>query len=107
MSSKPKTYLLLGCPCCGSVPEMERWHGGGPQKRMISCRDCEFSVSISAPTARAAVQKWNGRKRAGIHQLMLVAEEPDHPMGRQWRRDAREMAKRWPLVQCKDEGMEK
>lgn len=54
---------LKGCPFCGVSPEMEYWHGGGPNKRMISCRnpDCDVSPNVTGENERAAIARWERR----------------------------------------------
>lgn len=56
-------YDLLPCPFCGHNPTMEHWHGGGPQKRAISCEndDCAAAPMVTGSTARKAAEKWNQR----------------------------------------------
>jgi Restriction alleviation protein Lar len=51
------------CPFCGSQPIIEPWHGGGPQKRMISCDDvsCSVSPSVTGSTRKRALEAWNYR----------------------------------------------
>lgn len=51
------------CPFCGEQPIIERWHGGGPQKRMISCESlyCWVRPSVCGETRRQALQHWNMR----------------------------------------------
>ena len=51
------------CPFCGSYPQIQFWHGGGPQKRMVSCSNeaCYVSPEVSGGTRRAALAKWNRR----------------------------------------------
>ena len=57
------SVLLLACPFCGAAPNMEPWHGGGPQKRMISCINdsCYVSPQVSGSTSRVAAKRWNKR----------------------------------------------
>lgn len=56
-------YDLKDCPFCGASPEIQFWHGGGPQKRMISCSnaECEVCPSVTGENERAAIQKWERR----------------------------------------------
>ena len=54
---------LKGCPFCGSAPEIEYWHGGGPNKRMIACRNvqCDVSPNVTGENERIAVSRWERR----------------------------------------------
>jgi hypothetical protein len=54
---------LTQCPFCGASPQIEFWHGGGPQKRMISCGgdDCEVNPMVTGETKRSAIAKWERR----------------------------------------------
>ena len=61
--NKAKTYKPLPCPFCGEQPTMERWHGGGPQKRMVLCNEprCRVQPQVTGSTPRRAVTAWNTR----------------------------------------------
>lgn len=54
---------LAICPFCGGSPEIEYWHGGGPNKRMIACRndDCDVNPGVTGENERAAIAKWERR----------------------------------------------
>ena len=53
----------LPCPFCGCQPEIEHWHGGGPDKRMIWCvnEDCAVEPSVAGETYGLALAAWNTR----------------------------------------------
>jgi hypothetical protein len=53
------------CPFCGSRPTIEHYHGGGLQKRMISCSDdyCHAGPNVCGPTKKKALQYWNARSK--------------------------------------------
>jgi hypothetical protein len=54
----------LPCPFCGVKPRIEPWHGGGPDKVMISCKGARCSVApchAGEPRSQA-VREWNERK---------------------------------------------
>ncbi len=59
-ASKPE---LKGCPFCGASPEIEYWHGGDPNKRMIRCwnEDCHVSPSVTGEDEKTAIWKWEQR----------------------------------------------
>ena len=60
--TKPKD--ALPCPWCNTKPEMQPWHGGGPNKHLIGCAsvNCEVSPSVSGESPEEAIRKWNRRK---------------------------------------------
>ena len=53
----------LACPFCGYAPMIVRWHGGGPQKRMIMCRSdyCSVGPSVTGGNEKSALRNWNER----------------------------------------------
>ena len=59
---KPKKALK--CPFCGTKPTMEPWHGGGPNKQLISCQSvrCDVAPMVSGESPEEAIKKWNHRR---------------------------------------------
>jgi len=55
---KPST-----CPWCAEPANVQWWHGGGPDKRMISCDNDECAVrpEVSGETLAIAIAAWNTR----------------------------------------------
>ena len=53
----------LPCPFCGCQPTIQHWHGGGPEKRLISCdnEDCAPSPMVTGETIGDALSAWNTR----------------------------------------------
>jgi len=63
----------LPCPFCGAPAEIQYWHGGGPNKRLISCSNtagtlssdptatCDVGPAVSGETRAKALEKWNRR----------------------------------------------
>lgn len=51
------------CPFCGQMPTVQKWHGGGPRKRLVSCRreECAVGPSVTGSTLRRALGAWNTR----------------------------------------------
>lgn len=63
---------LLPCPFCGAAPNMQPYHGGGPQKRIVECVNdgdadglnwCAVQPSVCGSTPSRAAEVWN--RRAG------------------------------------------
>lgn len=54
---------LERCPFCGDYPVMQKWHGGKPSKRMISCVNlhCYVSPQVTGETPKKAAHHWNFR----------------------------------------------
>ncbi len=61
--------VLWSCPFCGSKPEMIKWHGGKPTKRMISCEneECHVAPSVIGETPTEAADRWN-------HRVVVVSQ---------------------------------
>ncbi len=50
------------CPFCGNQPVIQYWHGGSPEKRMISCgSECDVAPSVTGRNRQAALNFWNKR----------------------------------------------
>lgn len=56
-------YDLKDCPFCGAPPEIRHPHGGGLNKRLISCSNanCEVNPRVTGENERAAIAKWERR----------------------------------------------
>ena len=52
------------CPWCGQQPYIQHWHGGGPQKRLISCDtpECDVSPDVTGTSRKSALAHWNERR---------------------------------------------
>jgi hypothetical protein len=52
-----------GCPWCGEIPQVESWHGGGPEKVMVSCVAdfCLVAPHVAAETLALGRTTWNER----------------------------------------------
>lgn len=55
---------LLPCPFCGAPAEMVMWHGGGPDKRLVSCSSdaCDVQPTVSGESPKEAAARWNRRE---------------------------------------------
>ncbi len=55
----------LPCPFCGQYPEVEPWHGGGPNKHMVSCANdaCHCGPATTGNTKKQAIDRWNVRTK--------------------------------------------
>ena len=53
----------LSCPFCGEAPILVPWHGGGPKKRNLLCRNvrCPVAPSVCGSTEARALSAWNTR----------------------------------------------
>jgi hypothetical protein len=77
------------CPFCGAAAQIEYWHGGGPQKRRVSCSggDCEVSPGVTGKDYREAIERWSrGELKMEKHFVTyscpgtLVSEESTRPI---------------------------
>lgn len=72
--------LIKSCPFCGKFPEMCRWHGGGPSKRLIRCENerCAIQPSVTGETPGEAARRWNKRSvREWDTSRQLITDTPD------------------------------
>lgn len=63
----------FGCPFCGEQPAIEPWHGGGPDKKFISCgnEQCEVAPQVSGETRSLALAAWNTRSLPEMNRTLL------------------------------------
>ena len=66
MTIKEAINAMLPCPFCGVKPIIDPWHGGGPQKKRISCDNdaCQVAPAVCGETTKLAVEYWNTREDA-------------------------------------------
>ncbi len=57
------TITLKPCPFCGAPAGMQKWHGGGPKKRLVFCESdtCAVAPSVCGETPSEAAELWNHR----------------------------------------------
>jgi hypothetical protein len=69
-----KKWLIKKCPFCGSTPRMVKWHGGGPAKVAILCRDnsCHVSPMVTGHQPHVAAERWNERNSSRKMDLLSV-----------------------------------
>jgi len=74
-----RKWLVKKCPFCGAAPRMVNWHGGGPAKVAILCRDdyCDASPMVTGHTPAVAAQRWNARKTTRKMGLLSVSTHLD------------------------------
>jgi len=69
MKAQKRPFVPRGvktCPFCGEVPWAQPWHGGGPNKHMVMCRNdaCLVMPEVTGANLSAAVRIWNRREPA-------------------------------------------
>lgn len=62
-----KQNWIAGCPFCGDEPTIQPWHGGGRNKKMISCDNlgCHVAPQVTGESLDEAVRRWNYRAPSG------------------------------------------
>ncbi len=60
---RKKIEDLDPCPWCTDTPTIESWHGGGPNKTMVSCDTvgCHANPKVTGSTRSKAIERWNDR----------------------------------------------
>ncbi len=68
---------LDGCPWCEKKPEMRLWHGGSPDRVMISCENeqCPAGPQMVGESPPEAAEYWNNRSR----RISIRWPTPSHP----------------------------
>lgn len=74
---------ICACPFCGSEPTIQYWHGGGPDKKSISCENeaCFVSPSVTGETRDQAVRRWNYRCPSGGPSFKVKRSRRSHDIG--------------------------
>lgn len=73
-----RKWLVKKCPFCGCAPRIVNWHGGGPAKVAILCRnECHVSPMVTGHTPAVAVERWNARKVSRKMDLLSVSKHLD------------------------------
>lgn len=71
---------ISACPFCGSEPTIQYWHGGGRNKKLISCENeaCQVSPSVTGETRDEAVRRWNYRAPSHAQSFRVQRSRRTH-----------------------------
>lgn len=74
-----RKWLVKKCPFCGGTPRLVNWHGGGPNKTAVLCRDktCHVSPMVTGHTTAVAIQRWNDRDASRKMDLLSISKHLD------------------------------